>query len=153
VGIGRTTHRAVAGRAGLPLGATTYYFPTLDALIGAGLERATADLRADLEAWDERLREAPELAPALVTLVEECMADRRRTQTEYELYVATARDAALRPLAMAWLDGLDALLVPRVGEEAARDVSALIDGVMIQSLVTGKAIDGPGLTRAIRRLT
>jgi len=44
MGIGRTTHRAVAARAGLPLGATTYYFPTLDALITAALQKAADDL-------------------------------------------------------------------------------------------------------------
>jgi len=153
VGIGRTTHRAVASRAGLPLGATTYYFPTLDDLIAAGLAQATDALRADLIAWAERLRAAPSLAEALVELSEECMTDRPRTQIEYELYVAAARDAALRPLALAWLDGLNDLLVPRVGATAARNISALLDGAMIQSLVTGEPLDKPALTDAINRLS
>ena len=39
VGTGRATHRAIAERAGVPLGSTTYYFPTLDDLVAAALER------------------------------------------------------------------------------------------------------------------
>jgi DNA-binding transcriptional regulator YbjK len=153
VGIGRTTHRAVAARAGLPLGATTYYFPTLDDLIAAGLAQATNALRADLLEWEKRLRAAPSLAEALVDLTEECLNDRPRTQIEYELYVAAARDAALRPLALAWLDGLNDILVPRVGATAARNISALLDGAMIQCLVTEEPLDRTALTDAISRLS
>jgi DNA-binding transcriptional regulator YbjK len=153
VGIGRATHRAVAARAGLPLGATTYYFPSLDALIGAGLEHATAALQADLGAWGDRLRASSDLAATLAALAVECLADRRRAQIEYELYVAAARDDALRPLATAWLDGMRELLLPRVGLAAANSVSALLDGAMLQSLVSGAPLDVPALTDAIRRLT
>jgi DNA-binding transcriptional regulator YbjK len=153
VGIGRATHRAVAARADLPLGATTYYFPSLDALIGAGLEHATEALQADLRAWADRLRDSPDLAATLAGLAEECLADRRRAQIEYELYVAAARDAALRPLATGWLDGMRALLLPYVDLATANSVSALLDGAMLQSLVSGDPLDVPALTDAIRRLT
>jgi DNA-binding transcriptional regulator YbjK len=153
VGIGRTTHRAVAARAGLPLGATTYYFPTLDDLIAAGLAQATEAMTADLQAWKERLRTTPDLAEKLVELVAEYLVDRRRVQIEYELYVAAARDVQLRSFALAWLDGLNDLLVPRVGPDAAQNISALVDGAMIQSVVTGKALNEPLLTAAIKQLT
>jgi DNA-binding transcriptional regulator YbjK len=152
-GIGRTTHRAVAARADLPLGATTYYFPTLDALITAGLQRAAAAQEADLREWADRLRDAPDLASTLVALVGECLADRRQSRIEYELFVAAARDAALRPLAVAWLDGLHDLLAPRVGSAAARNISALLDGATLQALVTGADLDTEALTDAIHRLT
>ena len=153
VGIGRTTHRAVAARAGLPLGATTYYFPTLDDLIAAGLAQATEAMTADLRAWEDRLRAAPNLAEELVTLTAEYLIDRRRVQIEYELYVAAARDVQLRSFALAWLDGLSELLVPRVGTAAAQTISALLDGAMIQSVVTGKALDKPLLAAAISKLS
>ena len=152
-GIGRTTHRAVAARAELPLGATTYYFPTLDALIEAGLQRAARAQEADLELWADRIRNAPDLAAALVALTAEYLVDRRQARIEYELCVAAARDVALRPLATAWLDGLHGLLAPRVGAAAARNISALLDGAMLQVLVTGSELDAAGLTDAIHRLT
>jgi len=153
VGIGRTTHRAVAARADLPLGSTTYYFPTLEDLITAGLRQVTEAMGADLRAWADQLRDAEDLASTLVTLVERYLADRKRAQIEYELYVAAARDETLRPLAAAWLHGLHEILVPRLGAEAAQNVSALIDGAQLQSLVTGDALNTQALTSAIRRLS
>ncbi|GAA4687065.1 TetR/AcrR family transcriptional regulator [Phytohabitans rumicis] len=152
-GIGRTTHRAVAARADLPLGATTYYFPTLDDLIAAGLRRATEAVRADLRVWAERLATAPDLPAALARMSAAYLADRRRAQIEYELYVAAARDPVLRPLAREWLRGLRDVLEPHVGAAAARDVCALLDGAMLQALVTGGDLDEKALAEAIRRLT
>lgn len=165
VGIGRTTHRAVAARAGLPLGATTYYFPTLDDLIAAGLAQAAADVDADLQTWSARLAadtqpaksaddgHTGDLAYALAELVGSYLADRRRARVEYELYVAAARDPALRPLAETWLHGLHTLLEPHVGAPAARDISAFLDGVMLQSLVTGGDPDTTAIAATVRRLT
>jgi len=153
VGIGRTTHRAVAARAELPLGATTYYFPTLDDLIAAGLRQATDALRAELRGWAEELAATRDPVGTLVRLVEAYLADRRRARLEYELYVAAARDPALRPLAEAWLHGLREVLEPYVGAAVARDVVALLDGAMLQALVTGGELDGQALGTAIRRLS
>ncbi|MCU7722743.1 TetR family transcriptional regulator [Actinoplanes sp. KI2] len=152
MGIGRTTHRAVAARAGLPLGATTYYFPTLDALIAAALQKAAVDQEADLEVWADRLRDAPDLAVALVDLVADYMADRQRARIEFELCLAAARDTTLRPLAVDWLQGLHELLTPHVGEEAADNISALLDGTMLHLLVTDAPLNAPALTAAIRAL-
>ncbi|GAA2893472.1 DNA-binding transcriptional regulator [Actinoplanes cyaneus] len=151
-GVGRTTHRAVAARAGLPLGATTYYFPTLDDLIAAGLRHATDQLRADLDDWAQRLAAAPDLAAELTELTREYLADRRQVRIEYELCVAAARDAALRPIAETWMDGLPEILAPAAGADAARDICALLDGIILRALVMESELDAPGLTAAIRRL-
>jgi DNA-binding transcriptional regulator YbjK len=153
VGIGRTTHRAVAARAGLPLGATTYYFPTLDDLIAAGLRRATEAVHADLEDWAVRLRASPDLPATLATLASGYLADRGQAQIEYELFVAAARDPALRPLAEAWLTGMTDLLEQHMPRATARTVVALLDGVMLHALVTANDLDEDTLGGAIRRLT
>jgi len=152
VGIGRTTHRAVAARAGLPLGATTYYFPTLDDLIAAGLRQATAELEADLSLRAPTLHDAEDLAAALTDLALSYLEDRGQTQIEYELFVAAARDPALRPLAETWLTGMTALLEPRVGPAKARMLVALLDGAMLHALVTAAPLDTFALTAALRAL-
>jgi DNA-binding transcriptional regulator YbjK len=152
VGIGRTTHRAVAARAGLPLGTTTYYFPTLDDLVATGLAHATEALRAELDAWSARLGTATDPAATLAGLVVGYLADRRRARVEYELYVAAARNPALRPLAETWLHGLRDLLIPHTGATAARDVAALVDGAVLQALATDTKLNRADLTAAIRRL-
>ena len=152
-GVGRTTHRAVAARAGLPLGATTYYYPTLDDLIAAGLRHAVEMLRADLDEWAERLRSAPDMAEALTGLVQEYLTDRRQVRLEYELCLAAIRDSALRPLSEVWMRGLPAILEPHVDAAAGRDICALLDGIILLALVTESELDAPGLTAAIRRLS
>jgi len=152
-GVGRTTHRAVAARAGLPLGATTYYFPTLDDLIAAGLRHALDTLQADMRAWDERLRTAPDLPEALTALVSEYLTDRNQVRIEYELFVAAARDTTLRPIAEAWMTGLPAIVEQTYGHEAAHNICALLDGVILQTLISGTELDAPRLTAALRRLT
>ncbi|WP_328470191.1 TetR family transcriptional regulator [Actinoplanes sp. NBC_00393] len=151
-GVGRTTHRAVAAKAGLPLGATTYYFPTLDDLIAAGLRHAVDHLQTDLDEWAERLRSAADPAAALAGLTREYLTDRRQVRLEYELCVAAARSEALRPIAEVWMRGLPEILEPLFGAAAGRDISALLDGIILLALVTETELDEPGLTAAIRRL-
>jgi DNA-binding transcriptional regulator YbjK len=150
-GVGRTTHRAVAARAGVPLGATTYYFPTLNDLVVAGLQQASDAMQAELDGWAGRLT-AGNLAPTLVELSRGYLADRPRAILEYEVYLAAARDEQLRPLAQAWLDGLYSLLTPLTDPFTARAVAMLLDGALAQALATGSALDGVTLQRAITRL-
>jgi DNA-binding transcriptional regulator YbjK len=150
VGIGRATHRAVAARAGLPLGATTYYFPTLDDLITAGLRQATEALRADLARRAPALRDARDLPAALTALALSYLEDRGQTRIEYELFVAAARDPALRPLAETWLTGMTDLLEPQVGRAKAGMIVALLDGAMLHALVTASQLDPVALTAALR---
>ncbi|MEU6074891.1 TetR family transcriptional regulator [Micromonospora sp. NPDC047074] len=152
VGIGRTTHRAVAERAGVPLGATTYYFPALTDLVAAGLERASADIAADVQAWADRLGDGTDLPSRLAELVGEYLDDRDRAVTELELYLAAARDPGLRPLARAWLDAIHQVLAPRVGDRAAWRLAVFVDGVVLQHLVTGEPVDVAAVGAAMAAL-
>src|SRR4051794_28381575 len=144
----------VAARAGVPLGATTYYFPTLGDLIASGLALVSDSIARDLEQWRTAIEADPErdVAAAVSRLVAQYVADQPKALLEYELYLAAARVPALRPLARAWLDGVHQLLAPRTGETAARAISALVDGAMLQAVVTGEPIEPAGLAEAIRDL-
>ncbi|MEU4565916.1 TetR family transcriptional regulator [Micromonospora sp. NPDC023956] len=152
VGIGRTTHRAVAARAGVPLGATTYYFPTLADLVAAGLARAGADLDAELVRWADHLGDGLDLPARLTRLTCEYLANRSRALTEFELYLAAARSPELRPLARSWRDQVRRLLTPMVGDRAAVAVAALLDGVAVQSIATGEPVDPAAVESAITAL-
>lgn len=66
--------------------------------------------------------------------------------------MAAARSEALRPIAEVWMRGLPEILEPLFGAAAGRDISALLDGIILLALVTETELDEPGLTAAIRRL-
>lgn len=153
VGVGRTTHRAIAARAGVPLGATTYYFPTLDDLVTAGMQCVADDSRRELTSWAEALAGHDDLPRALAECVGDYLEQESRALVECELYLAAARNPPLRPLAEAWLTGLRDLLAPDLGARGAATVSALIDGTILQSLVTGELPDLTRLEATIRMLS
>ena len=151
VGVGRVTHRAVATRAGVPLGATTYYFPTLSDLINSGLEELAERARAELRFWAEEL-DVEDLPAALTRVVHEYLGDRSRALLECELYLAAARNPKLLPLAQIWLEGMRELLEPITDTGTAHAVTALIDGVLLQAVVTGADLDQDNLRSALRKL-
>lgn len=66
-------HRAVAGRAGLPLASTTYYFSSLDDLIGRAVEHIAmievAQLRSRVTALSRRRRGPETIAEVLADLL------------------------------------------------------------------------------------
>ena len=152
VGVGRVTHRAVATRAGVPLGATTYYFPTLTDLVASGLEELADRTRVELSHWAEDLRSGDDLAADLARLVEQYLSDRSRALLEYELYLAAARNPDLLPLVQIWLTGMRDLLEPVTGAGTAHTVTALIDGVLLQAVVTGSELDRNALESALNGL-
>lgn len=152
VGVGAVTHRQIARRAGVPLGSTTYYFPTLADLVEAALSQVAASSRADVDAARSALHAAAEPAAALRRFVEGYLDDRPRALVEYELYLAAARSDELKSVARVWLDGLRAALEELTDAESARILAALIDGMLVQALVTGEALDGDAFEAAARRL-
>jgi DNA-binding transcriptional regulator YbjK len=152
VGIGRVTHRAVATRAGVPLGATTYYVPTLGDLVGSGLEVLADRARIELQTWAEEIANGDDLPGVLTHLVHQYLTDRSRALLEYELYLAAARNPNLLPLAQIWLTGMRDVLQPVTGPEAAQAVTALIDGILLQAVVTGAQLDTGTLHRSLARL-
>lgn len=141
-GIGGLSHRTVAAEADVPLGSTTYHFASLDELLVAALRRANAN-------FGRALRESPELADpdrdlatVLARLTGEWIGgERTGVELEYELYLAALRRPALRPVAAEWAEEVSACLAPRTDPATARAVIALMDGICLQVLLTGRAYD------------
>lgn len=154
VGVARTTHRAIAARADVPLGATTYYFPTLADLITAALEQAGQAWDAELERWEAELRAAKDdrLGAVLTDLVLGYLADQPRSRLECELYVAAGQTPELRPLATRWLHGLRSMLDGLSDQHTGYALATLIDGVFLQVTVTGEAPSARSLRVAVERL-
>ncbi|MCH6159628.1 TetR/AcrR family transcriptional regulator [Streptomyces marispadix] len=97
----------------------------------------------------------PGLADVLTRLLEEyAHGGRGRIRLEYELYLAALRRPALQPVAAAWLDEM-AEVVGRHTRDAAtaRVLVALIDGLLLQLLLTDRPFDAAEVRSALARVT
>ncbi|MFF1560063.1 TetR/AcrR family transcriptional regulator [Streptomyces sp. NPDC058279] len=138
-GIAGLSHRSVAAEADVPLGSTTYHFATLDELLVAALRQTNEGFAAALSELGDG-----DLAGALARRLGEFLtADRAGAELEYELYLAALRKPALRPVAAEWCDAVVAALAERVDAATARAVSAVLDGISLQVLLTEAEYDEP----------
>lgn len=151
-GIHGLSHRLVAARAGVPLGATTYYFTDLADLSRAALEHAAARWTEELRAWATALRDSDDVPAALAALAARYAEDRPRALIEAELYTAAARRPELRPLAHLWFDGLVRVLRAHTTPAAATATALLLDGALLRALRDEDPVDVTELTAALRTL-
>jgi TetR/AcrR family transcriptional regulator, regulator of biofilm formation and stress response len=152
VGVGNVTHRQIAALAGVPLGSTTYYFPTLDDLVTAALREATEYSRAGLEAWAEELVVSRDLPATFIELIRRYLGDRDQALLEYEVCLAAARSPELRPAAQLWIDGLRGICARFAGRERGFALAALLDGYLLQAVVTDEPLDVDGLRAGVEAL-
>jgi DNA-binding transcriptional regulator YbjK len=147
------THRAVAAHAGVPVGATTYYFATLQELITAALRHATGIWTGELEQLAERLDAADDPAAELAEATCAYLArDDQQALTETELYLAAAHRPELRPLARLWSDGLTRALARRFPVDRARAAAVFTDGVLLDALTSDRPLDTTAVTVALSAL-
>ncbi len=152
-GVGAVSHRNVAAIAEVPLGSTTYHFSGLDDLLVAAMEKAVAAYAEMLVAWSDAIAAGSDIADALCDLVEAGLSGgRERVQAEYELYLTGVRRPALQPVAQAWSDMLTIVLSQHVDEVTARELAIVVDGVIINALVTGGTPRRPDLYELLRKV-
>jgi len=166
-GIDALSHRTVAAEAEVPLGSTTYHFASLDDLLVAALEQVTREPHSAMTDWEDVLAEvgrAPAgesqqgglpLADALTRLLEEyAHGGRGRIRLEYELYLAALRRPALQPVAAVWCDEMAEMIGRYTSDLAtARVLVALIDGLLLQLLLTDRPFDRTAVRAALARVT
>ncbi|CAL9583714.1 TetR/AcrR family transcriptional regulator [Streptomyces sp. enrichment culture] len=141
-GIAGLSHRSVAAEADVPLGSTTYHFKTLDELMVAALRQANEGFAAVLAARGGPEDPRTDLAAELAALMGAWLAgDRTGVELEYELYLAALRRPALRPVAAEWCDAVVEQLSGRTDPVTARALVALMDGILLQALLTGTPYD------------
>jgi DNA-binding transcriptional regulator YbjK len=144
-GFGAVSHRAVAGRAGVALAATTYYFSSLDDLLLAATEQLAAGwlehARGELGRLPVALDDA-QLARALVGTV--LVGADEQVVTMYERYLRAGRHPHLRPAVTAYGAELDAVLLdvlrrarPLASADDVRPLLAVVDGTAVRALAEG----------------
>lgn len=135
VGLDAITHRMVAARAGVPLGATTQYFDTLDDLRDAALQLLIAHVEAQIEGLREAL-DANGATPAVIAeYLSDAMADRPEIQADRAVVTTALHDPKLREIARTLSHELVVILEPAHGNDRARAAAVFIDGVLWHSQI------------------
>ncbi|NYH78939.1 DNA-binding transcriptional regulator YbjK [Actinopolyspora biskrensis] len=148
-GFAAVRHRAVAERAGLPLASTTYYFDSLDELIGAAVryeaEGELAEGRRRLELLSEQPHGTEDVIELILDLLLGTASRQGGTESvllRYERLVGSPRRPGLaelmRELAARLHDLLGEILT-RSGMEISRErmfeLIALVDGAVVNALI------------------
>lgn len=133
VGVDAVTHRMVAARADVPLGATTQYFDTLDDLREVALELLIEHVAGHIRGLRETL-EAEGRTPAVIAAyLSEILADPPGVQADRAVVTAAVHDPRLRSIARALSRDLVAIFEPAYGADRATAVAVFIDGVLWHS--------------------
>jgi DNA-binding transcriptional regulator YbjK len=139
-GVEVLTHSALAARAEVPLGSTTYYFATLDDLLAVALRTAADADVAALQEWAANLPVDADFAVALTDLVLRYLGpERDRTLVGYELYVAALHRPYLREISIAWDTALRDIFSARTDPTTGRLLAVAYCGMLIQAVLTEPA--------------
>ncbi|GAA1446159.1 TetR/AcrR family transcriptional regulator [Nocardiopsis tropica] len=128
-GVHRTTHRAIAQRASVPLGSLTYHFDGLTEI----LEQAFAHLaRTMARYYGDRMAAASSRAEACEAVVDLVCGPGYATPGQFvllfEMYSYANHNDAVREAARAWMGVSRGFLSPHFSPEACRALDALVEG-------------------------
>ncbi|PDP89516.1 TetR family transcriptional regulator [Glycomyces fuscus] len=146
------THRRVAERARVPLGATTYYFDSLDDLRAAALQAIVEQVDEELREFAEDVRGCDGRPEGIAALFTAYLSDRERLRAESLLYFAGMHKPELRPFAQHWVLGVTEILQAYASPEAAQATAVYLDGVILHTLLNDRPFDEAALRMAITAL-
>ncbi len=153
VGVAGASHRKIAQRAGVPLGAMTYYFDGMDQLLTEAFTRFGTMVS---DRFEERLGAATNVDEACAAVAElvlnDVAADDRELVLAQELYTLAARDASFRAITAAWVARSRAALERHFDPATARMLDALIEGLTLHRALDIETRDPQEVDDAIRRL-
>ncbi|WP_309064774.1 TetR/AcrR family transcriptional regulator [Microbacterium sp.] len=136
VGVDAVTHRMIAARAGVPLGATTQYFATLDELRGEALQSLAADVDARIDGIRTALAERGATPAVLAELLVQGLADARAVDADRAVVTAAVYDPELRSLARRGSERLADALAERYGRSRAVAAAVFIDGILWHACIS-----------------
>lgn len=152
-GVRGVSHRAVAAEAGVPLGSTTYYFRDLDTLLIAAIERLTQRRRSEMDAWSADIGSLDDLLVRLADLIVARLSrDRAETTLSYELHFLALRRPAFGFYSQASTQVLRDTLRRFADEDTARALTLLVDGFVIDGLLTARLPACGDILAAMRAL-
>lgn len=141
VGVDAITHRMVASRAEVPLGATTQYFATLDDLRDAALQMLAAHASERMATVRELIGARGASPAVLASLIHEALADATTVRADRAVVTAAVHDPRLRALARQWSDELIGIFAPVHGADRAEAAVVFIDGVLWHAQIHDEPLD------------
>jgi DNA-binding transcriptional regulator YbjK len=151
-GVAATTHREIARVADVPLGSMTYHFTSLEEVLA---EAFTRHAESVARVFDERLSAAQDraaAAEAVITLVsDDLLGSRHDLVLTVELYVAAARNPALKAVTQAWMRRSRQALERHFDATTARELDALIEGLVLHSALSTDPMTPEQIRHAIHR--
>lgn len=160
-GIEGITHRSVAGRADMPLSTTSYFFGSMDELIGAAITEIADTIVARLDALTDELSKGElslaEFADAVIGVA--TSAHRREVIVQFEAYLASDRRPELRDAVHKIMTGFEeatakALSTAGVDDAPtlARQIVAVVDGFALHKIAWPRPDSDEALVSLLRRL-
>ncbi|MFK0402338.1 TetR/AcrR family transcriptional regulator [Microbacterium sp. NPDC090225] len=141
IGVDALTHRKVAARACVPLGATTQYFDTLDDLRDAALGFLVREIEMRIEATRQAVESVGVTPEALARLITESLADARALETDRAVVTAAVHDPRVRELARRWSDQVVEFIAPVHGPDRARAAAVFIDGILWHAQISDDPLE------------
>lgn len=152
VGVNAVTHRLIAARAGVPLGATTQYFATLDDLRSEALHHLVTEVDARIDGIRSALEQHGATPAVLTDLLVQGLADARALEADRAVVTAAVDDPQLRALARRWSERMIGFLVPAYGIERATAASVFIDGVLWHARIHDETLNAGLIEGALARI-
>ncbi len=153
-GVAGTSHRKVAARAGVPLGAMTYYFEGMEELLREAFARFSTSVS---DRFEHRMAAAADIHSAREAvasiILEDVFGDDRELVLSHELYTLAARDRFYRSITTDWMARSRAALERHFDPETARLLDALIEGLSIHRALDSRTRDPSEVQTAIARIT
>ncbi|MFC4120504.1 TetR/AcrR family transcriptional regulator [Nonomuraea zeae] len=151
-GVAGTTHREIARVADVPLGSMTYHFASLEEVLTEAFSRH-ADAVARV--FDERLSAAGDRAAAVEAVIglvsDDLLGSRHDLVLTVELYVAAARNPALRAVTQTWMARSRQALERHFDATTARELDAFIEGLVLHSALSTDPMTPAQIRHAIHR--
>ncbi|QIM16007.1 TetR family transcriptional regulator [Leucobacter insecticola] len=151
-GAATLTHRAVAARAGVPLGSTTQYFTSIDDLRESALQQLADEIDRELEEVHEYIADIKTAPERAVASLSEFLADPRAVHAEIALIMAGTTDPRMRELALRWSDSFADMLAEHLGRTRAVAIAVYLDGATIHAGLHDHPLQAAEITAALRAL-
>ena len=152
-GVAALTHRAIAARAGVPLGSTTQHFASIEELREEALQQLADEIDEALARIEPFVADMTRDPSHAVTEILAFLHDRRGVRSEIALITSGTTDPRLRALATRWNDRLIEMLAEHIGRDAALALSVYLDGATVHAGLHDAPLTRADLTRAFLALT